>query len=89
MNELQYLELQDQAARRRLQDLACCNRMTGFVRDHPVVIAAIAVAAGAVIGRLVIRSRLGWVGALAWAWRAGGRVARPALRIVASSLTGV
>ena len=88
MNELRYLELQEQRARRCLQSMGRDNRMTGFVRRHPALVAGIAVAAGVVLGSLVGRSRLGLVGALAWLSRTGGLVARPALRILTSSLIG-
>ncbi len=88
MNELRYLELQEQGARQRLQTIAGGTRAMGFARDHPALAVGLAVAAGVMIGRLVIRSRLGWVGALAWLSRTGCSVARPALRILASSLSG-
>jgi hypothetical protein len=88
VNELRYLELQEQGARQRLQTSSGGNRAMGFARDHPALAVGLAVAAGVMIGRLVISSRLGWVGALAWLSRAGVFVARPALRILASSLSG-
>ena len=88
MNELRYLELQEQVARQRLQTITAGNRATGFARDHPALAVGLAVAAGVMTGRLVIRSRLGWVGALAWFSRAGCFVARPTTRILASSLSG-
>jgi len=88
VNELRYLELQEQGARQRLQTIAGGTRAMGFARDHPALAVGLAVAAGVMIGRLVIRSRLGWVGALAWLSRTGCSVARPALRILASSLSG-
>lgn len=88
MNELRYLELQEQGARQRLQTIAGGTRAMGFARDHPALAVGLAVAAGVMIGRLVIRSRLGWVGALAWLSHTGCSVARPALRILASSLSG-
>jgi len=86
VNELRYLELQEQGARQRLKTMTGVNRMAGFARDHPLLAAGLGVAAGAMIGCLVLRSRLGWAGALAGLSRAGYLVARPTLRFLASSL---
>ena len=85
MNELRYLELREQAARQRLQTIACSNRAMDLAREHPALAVGLAVAAGVMIGRLVISSRLGWIDALTWLSRAGYFVARPTLRILASS----
>jgi hypothetical protein len=88
VTELRYLGLQEQAAHQRLQTIAGVKRAMGLAREHPAMAVGFAVGAGVLIGRLVISSGTGWIGALESLSRAGYSVARPTLRILASSLSG-